>query len=161
MPEQLQNHSPIRAQYLQIKQSHPDTILFFRMGDFYELFDEDAQIASRELEIALTRREFGRGERSPMAGVPHHAASAYVQTLLERGFKVAICEQMADPAKVKGIVPREVVRVVMPGIVYDDSGLDERRNQAELARRRLERPHAPVPRPADPHEALPLFDRPA
>ncbi|HEX6777436.1 MAG TPA: DNA mismatch repair protein MutS, partial [Ktedonobacterales bacterium] len=128
MPEQLQNHSPIRTQYLQIKQSHPDTILFFRMGDFYEMFDEDAQIASRELEIVLTRREFGRGERAPMAGVPHHAADGYIARLVNKGFRVAVCEQVSDPALSKGLVEREVMRMVTPGTVVDPAMLAAKRN---------------------------------
>lgn len=128
MPEQLQNHSPIRAQYLQIKQSHPDTILFFRMGDFYELFDEDAQIASRELEIALTRRDFGRGERAPMAGVPHQAADGYIARLVNKGYRVAVCEQVSDPALSKGLVEREVMRMVTPGTVVDPAMLAAKRN---------------------------------
>lgn len=128
MTEQLQNHSPIRMQYLQIKQSHPDTILFFRMGDFYELFDEDAQIASRELEIVLTRRDFGRGERAPMAGVPHHAADGYIARLVNKGYRVAVCEQVSDPALSKGLVEREVVRMVTPGTVVDPAMLAAKRN---------------------------------
>jgi DNA mismatch repair protein MutS len=120
--------TPVMRQYLAAKASHPDALLLFRMGDFYELFYEDAVVAARVLDLTLTSRNKGAEDEIPMAGVPHHAASAYVQRLLEQGFKVAICEQMADPAKVKGIVPRAVVRVVTPGITYDDSGLDDRRN---------------------------------
>src|SRR5216683_2871113 len=115
-------------QYHAAKSAYPDAILFFRMGDFYEMFHDDAVIAARALDLTLTSRNKGAADEVPMAGVPHHAASAYVQRLLEQGFKVAICEQMADPSKVKGIVPREVVRVVTPGIAYDDASLDARRN---------------------------------
>src|SRR5579884_518089 len=115
-------------QYLAAKAAHPDALLFFRMGDFYELFFEDAVVAARALDLTLTARNKGAEDEIPMAGVPHHAASSYVQRLLEQGFKVAICEQMADPAKVKGIVPREVVRIVTPGIAYDDAGLEAREN---------------------------------
>ena len=86
-------HSPVRMQYLQIKQQNPDAIFFFRMGDFYEMFDDDAEIVARELEIALTRRDFGRGEKSPMAGIPHHAVDGYVARLVSKGYRVAICEQ--------------------------------------------------------------------
>jgi DNA mismatch repair protein MutS len=107
------------------------------MGDFYELFYEDAVVAARALELTLTARNKGAAEEVPMAGVPHHAASAYVQKLLEKGFSVAICEQMADPSKVKGLVPRQVVRVVTPGIAYDDAGLDARQNHYLAA---VERP---------------------
>ncbi len=121
-------HSPIRTQYLQIKRQYPDAILFFRMGDFYELFDEDAQIASRELEIALTRRDFGRGERAPMAGVPHHAADGYIARLVNKGYRVAVCEQTSDPALSKGLVEREVVRMVTPGTVVDPAMLAAKRN---------------------------------
>jgi DNA mismatch repair protein MutS len=121
-------HSPVRTQYLQIKQQNPDTILFFRMGDFYEMFDDDAEIVARELEIALTRRDFGRGEKSPMAGIPHHAADGYIARLVSKGYRVAICEQTSDPALSKGLVDREVVRVVTPGTIIDPSMLAAKRN---------------------------------
>jgi DNA mismatch repair protein MutS len=121
-------HSPVRTQYLQIKQQNPDTILFFRMGDFYEMFDDDAEIVARELEIALTRRDFGRGEKSPMAGVPHHAADGYIARLVSKGYRVAICEQTSDPALSKGLVEREVVRVVTPGTIIDPAMLAAKRN---------------------------------
>ncbi len=110
------------------------------MGDFYELFFEDAVVAARALDLTLTARNKGAEDEVPMAGVPHHAASGYVQRLLEQGFKVAICEQMADPSKVKGIVPREVVRVVTPGIAFDDTGLDARANHYLVAVERGEAP---------------------
>jgi DNA mismatch repair protein MutS len=122
------NHSPVRAQYLQIKQQNPDAILFFRMGDFYEMFDDDAEIVARELEIALTRRDFGRSEKSPMAGIPHHAADGYVARLVSKGYRVAICEQTSDPALSKGLVDREVVRIVTPGTVIDPTMLAAKRN---------------------------------
>ena len=125
--------TPVMRQYLAAKSGHPDALLFFRMGDFYELFFEDAVVAARALDLTLTARNKGATDEVPMAGVPHHAASGYVQKLLEQGFKVAICEQMADPSTVKGIVPREVVRVVTPGIAYDDAGLDARRNHFLVA----------------------------
>jgi DNA mismatch repair protein MutS len=115
-------------QYFAAKAAHPEALLFFRMGDFYELFYDDAVVAARALDLTLTARNKGAAEEVPMAGVPHHAASGYVQKLLEKGFSVAICEQMADPSKVKGLVPRQVVRVVTPGIAYDDAGLDARQN---------------------------------
>jgi DNA mismatch repair protein MutS len=121
-------HSPVRTQYLQIKQQNPDTILFFRMGDFYEMFDDDAEIVARELEIALTRRDFGRGEKSPMAGIPHHAADGYIARLVSKGYRVAICEQTSDPALSKGLVDREVVRVVTPGTIIDPTMLAAKRN---------------------------------
>src|SRR5580658_393083 len=106
------SQTPVMRQYLSAKSAHPDALLFFRMGDFYELFYEDAVIAARALELTLTSRNKGSDDEIPMAGVPHHAASSYIQRLLDQGHKVAICEQMADPSKTKGIVPREVVRIV-------------------------------------------------
>ena len=115
-------------QYLAAKAAYPDALLFFRMGDFYELFFDDAVVAAKALELTLTSRNKGSPDAIPMAGVPHHAGSAYVQRLLDQGFKVAICEQMADPATVKGIVPREVVRVATPSIAYDDSAIDAKKN---------------------------------
>jgi len=121
-------HSPVRTQYLSIKAQNPDAILFFRMGDFYEMFDDDAEIVARELEIALTRRDFGRGEKSPMAGIPHHAADGYVARLVSKGYRVAVCEQTSDPALSKGLVDREVIRIVTPGTVIDPAMLAAKRN---------------------------------
>src|SRR5574340_1149420 len=121
-------HSPVRNQYLEIKRQNPDAILFFRMGDFYEMFDEDAEIVARELEIALTKRDFGRGEKSPMAGVPHHAAEGYIARLVSKGYRVSVCEQTSDPALSKGLVDREVLRVVTPGTVIDPAMLAAKRN---------------------------------
>ncbi len=121
-------HSPVRTQYLQIKQQNSDAILFFRMGDFYEMFDEDAEIVARELEIALTRRDFGRGEKSPMAGIPHHAADGYIARLVSKGYRVAVCEQTSDPALSKGLVDRAVLRIVTPGTVIDPTMLAAKRN---------------------------------
>jgi DNA mismatch repair protein MutS len=121
-------HSPVRTQYLQVKQQNPDAILFFRMGDFYEMFDDDAEIVARELEIALTRRDFGRGEKSPMAGIPHHAADGYIARLVSKGYRVAVCEQVSDPALSKGLVEREIVRIVTPGTVIDPTMLAAKRN---------------------------------
>jgi DNA mismatch repair protein MutS len=125
--------TPVMRQYLAAKAAHADALLLFRMGDFYELFYEDAVVAARALDLTLTSRNKGAADEIPMAGVPHHAASGYVQRLLEQGFKVAICEQMADPSKVKGIVPREVVRVVTPGLAYDDASLEAKRNHFLVA----------------------------
>ncbi|MDB4940497.1 MAG: mismatch repair protein MutS [Labilithrix sp.] len=115
-------------QYLAAKKQYPDALLFFRMGDFYELFFDDAVVAAKVLELTLTSRNKGAPDAIPMAGVPHHAATSYVQRLLDQGFKVAICEQMADPSTVKGIVPREVVRVATPAIAYDDTAVDAKKN---------------------------------
>jgi len=110
--------TPIRKQYLEIKRQYPNAILFFRLGDFYETFDQDAEIASRELDIVLTSRNVAKGARVPMAGIPHHAAENYLARLIERGFHVAICEQVGDQP-VKGLFPRQVTRVVTPGTVTE------------------------------------------
>jgi DNA mismatch repair protein MutS len=110
--------SPIRKQYLEVKRQYPEAILFFRLGDFYETFDDDAEITSRELDIVLTSRSVAKGVRVPMAGIPHHAAENYLARLIERGFHVAICEQVGD-SPVKGLFPRQVTRVVTPGTVVE------------------------------------------
>ena len=120
--------TPARRQYLRIKKEHEDAILLFRMGDFFETFDEDARILSRELEIALTSREMGRGQRIPLAGIPYHALQPYLAKLIKKGYKVAICEQTSDPAQSKGLVDREVVRVVTPGTVVEDALLEGKAN---------------------------------
>jgi DNA mismatch repair protein MutS len=120
--------TPVMKQFLAAKAQHPDALVFFRLGDFYELFFEDAVIAAKILDLTLTSRNKSAEEPIAMAGVPVHAASSYIQKLLDHGYKVAICEQMADPSKVKGIVPREVVRVATPALAYDDAGLDARKN---------------------------------
>ena len=104
------------AQYLQIKEQYPDCILFYRLGDFYETFMDDAELVARELELVLTGREAGKGMgRVPMAGIPYHTAEGYIARLIEKGYKVAICEQLEDPKKAKGLVKRDVTRVVTPG----------------------------------------------
>src|SRR5919202_1036001 len=115
--------TPIRQQYLAIKRQYPDVILFFRLGDFYETFEEDAKIAARVLDITLTGREYARGERVPMAGVPYHAAEGYIAKLIAAGFKVAVCEQIGQPTKGKDLVERRVTRVVTPGTVVEPSML--------------------------------------
>ena len=122
--------TPMMKQYLAIKAQHPDCLLFFRLGDFYEMFNEDAKIGARELELTLTTRDRGKpeGERTPMCGVPYHAADSYIARLIAKGYKVAICEQMEDPALAKGIVERDIIRIVSPGTVIDASMLDEGRN---------------------------------
>nr|MDQ3036524.1 DNA mismatch repair protein MutS [Myxococcota bacterium] len=125
--------SPAMQQFFRAKAQHPDALLFFRMGDFYEMFYDDAVVASRALDLTLTARsKSADGTEIPMAGVPHHAAAGYLARLLEKGFKVAICEQMADPKLTKGIVPREVVRVVTPGLALDPDALDARTDNALL-----------------------------
>jgi len=115
-------------QYLEIKEAHRDCIIFFRMGDFYEMFFEDAVVASKVLEITLTSRNKGRENAIPLCGVPWHAASSYISKLIENGYKVAVCEQMEDPKNVKGIVKREVVRIVTPGLVVDSDNLSAKEN---------------------------------
>ena len=117
--------SPMMKQYLEIKGRHEDTILFFRLGDFYEMFFEDAKVASEELDLVLTGRDCGVEERAPMCGVPYHSCESYIARLVERGYKVAICEQTENPALAKGIVKRDVVRVITPGTVIENTMLDE------------------------------------
>lgn len=120
--------TPMMQQYMDIKKQYEDCILFFRLGDFYEMFFKDAEVASKELEITLTGRDCGQEERAPMCGVPHHSADSYISKLIAKGYKVAICEQMEDPNVAKGVVKREVIRVITPGTVIESNMLDERRN---------------------------------
>ena len=120
-------------QYLQIKGDYPDAILFYRMGDFYEMFFEDAEVASRVLEITLTSRNKNDESPVPMCGVPHRAAATYIARLIENGYKVAVCDQVEDPATAKGLVKREVVRVITPGMIIDAEFLDARANNFILA----------------------------
>jgi len=115
-------------QYIEIKQAYPDAILLFRLGDFYEMFMEDAEKAAEVLEIVLTSREAGKGRRIPMCGIPYHAATGYIAKLIAKGYKVAICEQMEDPKKAKGLVKREVIRVITPGTLIDEQLLEEKNN---------------------------------
>ncbi|MBQ8058163.1 MAG: DNA mismatch repair protein MutS [Ruminococcus sp.] len=117
--------SPMMKQYFSIKEENKDSIVFFRLGDFYEMFFEDAKIASKELELTLTGRECGQEERAPMCGVPFHSAESYIARLVAKGYKVAICEQTEDPATAKGIVKRDIIRVITPGTVMESSMLDE------------------------------------
>ena len=123
--------TPMKKQYQEIKAQYPDCLLFFRLGDFYEMFDDDAILASRELDIALTTRDRNvedPAERTPMCGVPYHSCDAYIARLIAKGYKVAICEQTEDPALAKGLVQREVIRIITPGTVTDSSMLDEKRS---------------------------------
>jgi len=115
----MAGYTPMMEQYLSVKETAKDALLFFRLGDFYEMFFEDAITASRELEITLTGRGAGQEERIPMCGVPHHSAEGYIARLIEKGYKVAVCEQVEDPASAKGVVKREIVRIVTPGTVMD------------------------------------------
>ena len=126
-------YTPMIQQYLTIKENYQDAFLFFRLGDFYELFFEDALLATKELEITLTGKDAGGEERVPMCGVPHHAAENYINRLIERGYKVAICEQVEDPAKAKGVVRREVVSVLTPGTVMSQNALNEKENNFIIA----------------------------
>ena len=127
MPSEL---TPMMKQYYKMKQLHPDCILFFRLGDFYEMFQEDAKLASKELDLTLTTRDRGKPEdqRTPMCGVPYHSADSYIARLISKGYKVAICEQMEDPAAAKGLVERDIIRIVTPGTVIASSMLEEGRN---------------------------------
>ncbi len=120
--------TPMMQHYLDTKEQYKDCILFYRLGDFYEMFFDDAKTASRELELTLTGKDCGQEERAPMCGIPYHAANMYIAKLIEKGYKVAICEQLEDPKKAKGIVKRDVIRVVTPGTVVEDNLLDEKKN---------------------------------
>ncbi|MEM5776227.1 MAG: DNA mismatch repair protein MutS, partial [Anaerolineaceae bacterium] len=119
--------TPIRQQYLDIKKQYPDAIVFFRLGDFYETFDGDAEITSRELEIVLTSRNVAKGQRIPMAGIPYHAVDNYLARLIKKGYHVAICEQLSDQPE-KGLVPRKVTKVVTPGTVMESELLQGPQN---------------------------------
>ncbi|MGD8345141.1 MAG: DNA mismatch repair protein MutS, partial [Desulfobacterales bacterium] len=125
--------TPMLKQYLSIKEAYPDTILFYRMGDFYEMFFEDAQVASRVLDITLTSRNKKDASPVPMCGVPHRAVSGYIARMIDHGYKVAVCDQIEDPAIAKGLVKRDVVRVITPGMIIDDSFLDKRSHNFVLA----------------------------
>ena len=125
--------TPMMLQYLSIKEQNPDCILFFRLGDFYEMFFDDAKLVSRELELTLTGKDCGMSERAPMCGVPFHAVDVYLAKLIEKGYKVAICEQMEDPATAKGLVKREITRIVSPGTVIETNMLEDRRSNYILS----------------------------
>ncbi|QQE76233.1 DNA mismatch repair protein MutS [Brevibacillus composti] len=129
----MTQYTPMIQQYLAIKKDYPDTFLFFRLGDFYELFFDDAIAASRELEITLTGREGGGAEKIPMCGVPHHSADAYIAELLKNGYKVAVCEQVEDPKEAKGVVRREVTRVITPGTMMEGKWLADKENNYLVA----------------------------
>ena len=118
--------TPVRRQYLSIKKQYPDAILFFRLGDFYETFDEDAKTIAKELDIVLTSRNVSKGQRVPLAGIPYHAAESYIARLIKAGYKVAICEQVGEP--IKGLMPREVQRVITPGTVVESPLLTDKEN---------------------------------
>ena len=120
--------TPMMQHYIQTKDANPDCILFYRLGDFYEMFFEDAEIVSKELELTLTGKSCGLEERAPMCGVPYHAAETYLTRLVQRGYKVAVCEQIEDPKEAKGMVKRAVTRIVTPGTNMDAMSLDESKN---------------------------------
>ena len=122
--------TPMMKQYLEMKERNPDSILFFRLGDFYEMFNEDARLVSKELDLTLTTRDRNKPpeERTPMCGVPYHSCDSYIARLIAKGYKVAICEQTEDPATAKGLVDRDIIRVITPGTVIASSMLEEGRN---------------------------------
>ena len=121
----MEQYTPMMQQYLEVKKNYQDALVFYRLGDFYEMFFEDAKIASCELDLVLTGRNAGVKDRVPMCGVPFHAVTGYIQRLVQKGYKVAIVEQMEDPALAKGLVKRDVIKVVTPGTVIDEL-FDER-----------------------------------
>ena len=121
--------TPMMEQYFEIKNQYKDYLVFYRLGDFYEMFFDDAIIASRELELTLTGRDCGEAERAPMCGVPFHSAEGYIGKLIEKGYRVAICEQMEDPATAKGLVKRDVIRVITPGTLIESNLLSETKNK--------------------------------
>ncbi|MEA4821972.1 MAG: hypothetical protein VB122_07110 [Erysipelotrichales bacterium] len=125
-------YTPMMSQYLKIKENYQDTLILFRLGDFYELFFDDAVIASKELELVLTGRDAGVKDKVPMCGVPYHAIDSYIDKLIKRGYKVGIVEQLEDPALAKGIVKRDVVQIMSPGTLIG-VGLKEKENNYILA----------------------------
>lgn len=120
--------SPMMRQYMDVKNKHKDSIVFFRLGDFYEMFFDDAKLVSEELDLTLTGKDYGQKERAPMCGIPYHSCEAYIARLVAKGYKVAMCDQVENPAQAKGIVKREVIRVITPGTVMEESMLDESKN---------------------------------
>ena len=120
--------TPMMQQYLEIKDKNKECILFFRLGDFYEMFFEDAEVASRELELVLTGRDCGLENRAPMCGIPYHASATYINRLVSRGYKVALCEQLEDPSQAKGIVRRDVTKIITPGTFIDSTFLEDTKN---------------------------------
>ena len=120
--------SPMMQKYMETKEEYKDCILFYRLGDFYEMFFDDALTASKELELTLTGKNCGLPERAPMCGVPHHSAQIYINKLVQKGYKVAVCEQVEDPREAKGLVKREVTRIATPGTNIDMETLNEGTN---------------------------------
>ena len=130
-------YTPMMQQYLLIKEDYKDAFLFFRLGDFYEMFFDDAVRASQILEITLTSRDAGGKDRIPMCGVPHHSAKNYIETLVSKGYKVAVCEQTEDPKQAKGVVKREVVQLITPGTIMDGKSIDSKTNHFLAAAEKL------------------------
>ena len=129
----IEDVSPMMQEYLRTKQEHPECLLFYRLGDFYEMFFDDAEVASKELELTLTGKSCGLNERAPMCGIPFHAVDIYIAKLVEKGYRVAICEQVEDPRFAKGLVKREVTRIVTPGTNVSPETLDEHKNNYIMA----------------------------
>ncbi len=124
-------YTPMMQHYLEIKQQHQDAIIFYRLGDFYEMFFEDAKTASQELDLVLTGRNAGVEEKVPMCGIPFHASKGYIQRLIQKGYKVAIVEQLENPAEAKGLVKRDVIKIVTPGTIMDE--VNDEKNTAYIA----------------------------
>src|SRR5690625_3556799 len=122
----MAEYTPMMKQYIKIKAEYKDAFLFFRLGDFYEMFFDDAVLAARELEITLTKRDASQKDPIPMCGVPYHASENYIKKLIEKGYKVAVCEQVEDPKTAKGVVKREVVQLITPGTVMESKMLKEK-----------------------------------
>lgn len=118
--------SPMMQRYIVLKEKYKDCLVFYRLGDFYEMFFDDALTASKELQLTLTGRDCGLEEKAPMCGVPYHSVNNYINKLLEKNYKVAICEQLTDPKESKGLVERDVIRVITPGTVIEDAMLEEK-----------------------------------
>ena len=125
--------TPMMKQYLEIKARCPDSILFFRLGDFYEMFFDDAKTVSRELELVLTGKDCGMAERAPMCGIPYHASLSYISRLIAKGYKISVCEQIEDPALAKGLVKRDIIRIITPGTLTDSAAIGEKRNNYLLS----------------------------
>ena len=120
--------TPMMQKYLETKEQYKDCILFYRLGDFYEMFFDDAKVASKELELTLTGKSCGQEERAPMCGIPYHAVDSYINKLVSRGYKVAICEQLEDPKLAQGLVKRGIIRIVTPGTNLNVTGIDSEKN---------------------------------
>ena len=127
----MANVTPMMQQYLELRDKDKDCILFYRLGDFYELFYDQAELCSRELELTLTGKDCGQEERAPMCGIPYHAINTYIPKMVEKGYKVAICEQVEDPKNAKGIVKRDVVKIITPGTITDITMLDDKKNNCQ------------------------------